>query len=114
APTIIVRTLFFCLLAFVSAPAFAQDSTGDIGGRVISARGSEPLALVQIQIEGSPFRTVTADDGTFHIMGIPAGKYVLQASIVGYYTVHEDFELTAGQNKTFEIVLASSNEKFTQ
>jgi len=108
-----VRTLFFCLLAFVAAPAFAQD-TGDISGKVISARGSEPLALVQIQIEGTPSRTVTADDGTFRIMAIPAGKYMLQASLVGYYTVHEEFELTAGQNKTFEIVLASSNEKFTQ
>jgi hypothetical protein len=109
-----VRTLFFCLLAFISAPAIAQDSTGDISGRVISARGSEPLALVQIEVQGAPFRTVTAEDGTFHIAAIPAGKYVLQASIVGYYTVREDFELTAGQNKTFEIVLASSNEKFTQ
>jgi hypothetical protein len=108
-----VRTLFFCLLAFVAVPVFAQD-TGDIGGRVISARGSEPLALVQVQIEGTPSRTVTAEDGTFRIMGIPAGKYMLQASLVGYYTVHEEFELTAGQNKTFEIVLASSNEKFTQ
>ena len=42
-----------------------------------------------------------------------AGSYVLAASAVGYYLVRQDFTLAAGEAKSFEIVLTSSNETRT-
>jgi Carboxypeptidase regulatory-like domain len=57
---------------------------------VVSGRDNEPLALVQVELSGTPFSAVTAADGTFRITGVPAGAYVLQASSVGYRMVRQD------------------------
>src|SRR5262245_50371551 len=105
--------LSLCAMLIASL-LFAQDSVGEASGRVISSRDKQPLALAQVQLEGTSFRGVTADDGTFRIPGVPAGKYVLQASIVGYYTVQEEFAVAAGESKIFEIVLTPSNARVTE
>src|SRR5262249_8716863 len=104
-------SLYVLLIASLAA---AQDSAGRAGGRVISSRDKQPLALAQIQLEGTSFRAVTGDDGLFRIAGLPPGQYVLQASVVGYYAVREEFALAAGESKEFEIVLTPSNTRVTE
>src|SRR5262245_38574035 len=107
-------TLCFCAILAIGLPAWAQDSTGEVSGRVVSSRGNEPLALVQAQLEGTSLRAVTSNDGTFRITGVAAGQYTLQAAIVGYYTLHQEFSLGLGEIKTFEIVLTPSNARLTE
>jgi hypothetical protein len=106
--------LYLCIIFIASISAAAQDPSGEVNGRVVSSRGNEPLALVQTQLAGTSFRVVTSSDGTFRIMGVPAGQYTLQASIVGYYTLHQDFALASGETKNFEIVLTPLNARITQ
>ena len=100
------------ILGLISIPGFAQQN-GEVNGRVISSRDNEPLSLVQIQIQGTPFRAVTGDDGKFRIPDVPPGAYVLQVSTVGYYVLREDFVVAAGGVKTFDIILAASNSTIT-
>src|SRR5215471_5331401 len=102
-----------CLLLIASFTA-TQESVGEVSGRIVSSRDKQPLALAQVELEGTTFRSVTTDDGSFRIPSVPSGQYVLQASIVGYYTVHEEFALSAGQTKDFEIVLTPSNTRVTE
>jgi len=87
--------------------------TGDVSGRVVSSRDNQPLALVQVQLQGTSLRAVTAEDGKFHIAGVMPGMYVLQASTVGYYVLRQDFVLAAGETKDFDVILASSNSTLT-
>ena len=101
------------ILMLAAASAAAQDRPGEVSGRVVSARDNEPLALVQVELAGTPFTAVTADDGTFRITGVPAGAYVLQASSVGYRMIHQDFTLASGGTKRFEVALTSSNSTLT-
>jgi len=91
-------------LLFISTSVYAQDN-GDITGRVISWRDNQPLALVQIALRGTSYRTVTADDGTFRIAGVGPGSYVLQASTVGYYVLTQEFIVSPGETKNLEVVL---------
>jgi len=108
--------LLLCLWAVFGAArsAIAQDGTGEVSGRVANSRDNEALALVQVRLSGTPFRTVTGQDGTFRIVGVPAGSYVLQTAAVGYYSIHEDFVLIAGEAKVFDVVLTSSTGKRTE
>src|SRR5436190_23470773 len=69
----------------------AQERLGEVSGRVVSSRDNEPLALVQVELAGTPFTGVTASDGTFRLTGVPAGTYALQAASVGYRIVRQDF-----------------------
>ena len=110
------RLVAICLgvILLASLAASAQDSIGEISGRVVSSRGNEPVALVQAQLEGTSLRAVTSDDGTFRITAVPAGQYTLVTAVVGYYTLRQDFSLGTGESKTFEIVLTPSNARLTQ
>ncbi len=108
----IVTTITFGLVV-ASVCGFAQQGTGDISGRVVNSRDSEPLALVQVELVGMSIRTVTAADGTFHLSAITPGNYVLQAATVGYYSNRVEFALVAGEAKIVEIVLTSSTGKRT-
>jgi hypothetical protein len=106
--------LALCVLLVAAVSVVAQDSGGEVSGRVVSSRDNQPLALVEILIQGTSFRSVTTDDGSFRITGVPAGQRVLQASLVGYYTVRQEFDLPTGETKSFEIVLTPSNAKVTE
>jgi len=100
------------LFIFVSLSAWAQDG-GDIAGRVLNWKDNEPLARVQIQLQGTALRAVTDDDGKFRIAGVMPGTYVLQASTVGYYVLRQEVVLAAGDSKNLDIVLVSSNSTVT-
>ncbi|MBI4873298.1 MAG: TonB-dependent receptor [Acidobacteria bacterium] len=98
---------------FAVAAVFAQDQGGEVRGRVVASRDSEPLALVQVQLSDTPLRAVTGDDGTFRIPAVPAGNYELRVSTVGYHLVRQEFALAAGEIKSFDVVLTSSTARRT-
>ena len=106
---------FRWVLAFLlaSIAAVAQEDVGEVRGRVVDSRGSEALALVQVQISDTDFAAVTGDDGSFRIPGVPPGSYVLQAVTVGYHMVLQEFTLAAGETKNFDVVLTSSTARRT-
>ena len=112
-----MRKCFLFLFFLTSLIAFGQADTGEIHGRVVSARVNEALGLVQVQLQdpssdtNTAFRAVTFADGTFEIAGVPPGSYILQTTTVGYYLLRQEFTLAAGESKTFDIVLSSSMDQ---
>lgn len=100
----------------MSIPCIAQEpqaSTAQITGHVINARDNEPMALVQIELSGTMFRTVSADDGAFQITGVPPGDYLLQSTTVNFYPVRTPITLVAGEVRNIDVVLASSSAKLS-
>jgi hypothetical protein len=101
-------------LFFGTITAFAQPpEPGEVRGRVVSSRDGQPLGLVQVVLRDTSFRAVTGDDGTFRIPGVPAGKYTLQTSVVGYQLNRQEFTLGTGEGKSFDVVLTSSTAQRT-
>ena len=98
------RLLTFACFA-LALRAYAQ-TTGEVIGSVVDARGGEALARVEILLGGGPYRTTTGDDGKFRLPGLAPGDYVLNASTVGYHLVRKPFHLDAGGTVDFEIVLS--------
>ena len=73
-------TLLIALLV-ASAPA---DKTGSIYGVVSDMETKDPLAYANIVIIGTRMGGMTLTDGTYRIVGVPAGTYTLKAMMMGY------------------------------
>ena len=81
----IVRRLFLLLAGavFCAAASFnslgAQQPTGTITGQVIDSATRQPIAGANVVVEGTRLGTITRDDGTFTIAGVPAGTHRVRA-----------------------------------
>ena len=93
-----LRLLVFGALALMS-PAQAQTS-GEVRGSVVDARGGEALAKVEILLGSGGYRTTTDSTGHFVLKEVAPGDYVLNVSTVGYHLIKKAFHLDAVDNKT--------------
>ena len=56
-------------------PGVLHAQTGAVEGRVVNAETGEALADVQVSLLDTELGTISADDGTFRIEGVPAGGH---------------------------------------
>ncbi|HEY2956574.1 MAG TPA: TonB-dependent receptor [Candidatus Eisenbacteria bacterium] len=69
-------------VALASAPAWSG-TTGKLAGRVLDEK-NQPLAGVNVRVEGQPLGAISDDGGNYFIIGIPAATYVVRANLMGY------------------------------
>ena len=74
----------------------AQEPTGTITGQVLDSATQQPIAGVNVFVEGTRLGTITRDDGTFTIGGVPAGSHTVRARRIGYGSVPLVVDVTAG------------------
>ncbi len=85
-PKILIWLVLVSSMFVLQYDAIAQ-TTGKIKGHVKDAKTGEPLAGVNILIEGT-FSGAAADmNGDFYILNVPPGKYILRAQMIGYKIV---------------------------
>ena len=82
----LVAGAVLCAAAFFN-PIGAQQPTGTITGQVIDSATRQPLAGVNVVVEGTRLGAVTRDDGSFTIVGVPAGTHTVRARRIGYGSV---------------------------
>ncbi len=68
-------------------PVGAQQPTGTITGQAIDSATRQPLVGVNVVVEGTGLGAITREDGTFAIVGVPAGTHTLRARRIGYASV---------------------------
>ncbi|MQA92215.1 MAG: outer membrane beta-barrel protein [Gemmatimonas sp.] len=61
-----------------------SSSEGRIIGQVISAQTAQPLASVQVQVEGTDRGTLTDAGGRFILSGVPARSHSISAQTLGF------------------------------
>jgi len=66
---------------------FAQAPTQTVRGQLIDAETQQPLAGANVQLLELDRVAVTDSIGRFALKGVPAGRYRLQASYLGYETL---------------------------
>ena len=89
--TIMRRTSLALVMAW-PATAIAQNppvqqATGMIAGVVRDRDTKQPIEGVQVFVQGGAYGTTTKANGTYTILGVPAGTYTVVARIVGYSPV---------------------------
>jgi TonB-linked SusC/RagA family outer membrane protein len=79
------RVLCFLALALLASPSFSfAQSSGTIRGRIADAATGAPLEGVQVSVDGTRLGAQTGTDGTYTIVGVPAGARLVSARRVGY------------------------------
>ncbi|MBN1396543.1 MAG: SusC/RagA family TonB-linked outer membrane protein [Bacteroidetes bacterium] len=96
--------LLLCTL-LVSTIVVAQAQTGDIRGTVLNASTNEPLIGANIVLQGTMRGAATDFDGAYSIKDIPEGKYTVVARFIGYLTMKQTVEVTAGQTAEVNFLL---------
>jgi TonB-linked SusC/RagA family outer membrane protein len=94
-PILLLAGAIFCAAAALN-PLGAQQPTGIITGQVIDSATRQPLAGVNVVVEGTRLGTITRDDGTFTIGGVPAGTHTVRARRIGYGSVPIVVNVTDG------------------
>jgi hypothetical protein len=83
---VIALVLIFNNNGFASGdntPATAN-TKASISGKVVDIKTGEPLAGVNVSVEGTDFKAYSDLDGTFTINSIDAGNYNLILSLISY------------------------------
>src|SRR5436305_12612720 len=83
------------------APAFAQQTTGSVTGRVVDQQGSAvPGATVTAKSPSTGFTRTEASDaeGLYRLAALPVGIYEVTAELSGFQTVSKkDVEVNGSQ-----------------
>ena len=106
---VVVRRLFATLFVGLawSAQLGAQVPTGNVSGRVVEATSQQPLVGVSVVVVGTQLGAVTRTDGSFLIVGVPAGVQQLRASRIGFAPQDQSVSVTAGGTATVQFALQS-------
>jgi hypothetical protein len=92
------------ILLLTYSDAAAQDSRSVLSGTVSTASG-EPLASAQIIIVGTQIHGLTQQNGSFRIVGIPAGNQTVRVQHLGYRVAEATITLPAGETTNIAVRL---------
>lgn len=74
-------------LAFLCALGIYAQDTGSVKGTIVDLEANnEPLLFANISLDNTNWKTQTNFNGNFELLDIPAGKYELKISFLGYET----------------------------
>lgn len=96
----VLLTHLVCL-AEEAPDARRQPSDAHLTGHVVDARTGEHLAYATVALEGTTLGMATDATGHYFLKNLPAGRFTLTASSVGYRTARRQVEVVAG--KTLEV-----------
>jgi iron complex outermembrane recepter protein len=110
----ISQHMFFLLfIAGIASRAQAQPATGNIRGHMQSETG-EALAGITIRLENTSYGTATDKQGDFDIKNIPAGRYTLLASGIGYEDSRQEISVKPGETIFLRYQLNSKTSELSE
>jgi outer membrane receptor protein involved in Fe transport len=104
------RLVFYVgVMMLLVLSTLSAQTAGKISGAITDAETGEPLIGCNVIIAGTKLGTATDVDGSFFILNIPAGKYDVQASIIGYdKMVEHDVIVNSGRTTTVNFKIKST------
>jgi hypothetical protein len=103
-----ISFLFIVLFLVVNFSTGIAGTTGKIAGVVTDAQSGEPLAGVNVFLEGTSLGAATDVDGTYFIINIPPGRYTVKVIYVGYAEVSiADVQVNTDLTTTVDVLLQS-------
>lgn len=107
-----ISIVLFCFLSY-STQLLALDNQATIKGKVSNALG-EPVADINITLQGTKYGSATNSNGYYEISGVPAGEYVFVASGIGYQSQQRSIAIEKGETLNINVTLSDSKEELQQ
>jgi TonB-linked SusC/RagA family outer membrane protein len=95
-----------------ATPVWSQRAV--ITGRVTDAESNAGVVAAQVRVPGTTFGTLTHTDGTFRLVGVPAGAVTLQALRLGYLELTKTITVPDSGTVTVEFALSASKVQLDQ
>lgn len=104
-----LRLLFILLM--LSTAAYSQANLfGTLSGVIVDQSTKETIIGANVLIVGTELGTSTDFDGFFALNNVPAGKYTVQISYIGYENITiSDVEIKAGEKFNLDVVMSSGS-----
>ena len=97
------------LILAMAAAAAAQENTGRIAGTVTEEGSGQPLAGVQVYLDGTTLGTLTSNEGRFVMANLRPGSYTVMAQIIGHAQGRQPgVAVAAGQTVTVDFKLRTA------
>ncbi|MFA6617766.1 MAG: TonB-dependent receptor [Candidatus Neomarinimicrobiota bacterium] len=118
------KSILQILLLGIAGMATALAAT--VSGFISNYNDGEPIHYANVFLENTSIGAVSNSDGYYIILDVPAGKYTLVASVIGYKLekreievtasarVKEHFDLETEQIQLQEVIVSAEREKFKQ
>jgi iron complex outermembrane receptor protein len=75
--------------------------TGMLSGKVMDAQSKEPLTRASVYVYEAKVGAVTDNAGMYRIQNLPAGKFLVEVSYLGYSSATETIEINGNVQKDF-------------
>jgi hypothetical protein len=95
------------------ARAAPAPRAGTIAGRVVDGETGEPIADVQVRLEGTTRSLVTDKEGRFEIADVDEGTHALSVSMVGYALARRQVIVGPAQPEELVVPLARGTGAYT-
>lgn len=103
--TTLVSILFFAVAA--------NAQNGQLKGVIRTSDGG-PAAYVNVQLKEIKKGTITLEDGSYSLPGIPDGKYTLIVSFVGLQTIQKPVTVTNGETNNLDFTLIENENQLAE
>ncbi len=104
-----IHLIFFVLFAVLDISAQSQQ-TSQFSGKITNAR-SAPVPGSTVYLLNTNEGAVSDEQGNFSFNNLPAGKYVMQVSAVGYATIYKDIAIGGAANESLNIQLIDAGQQ---
>lgn len=82
---------------------------GTIEGTVTTEGTDDPIAGVNIVIQGTTIGASTNATGEYIIRSVPAGNHVLEARFIGFEVIQKNIQVVSGETLTIDFELSESS-----
>lgn len=98
---------FVCVLVLLASPsgAQAQEATAQVTGRVTDAETGAGVPGAVVHVEDPRRHEVTHEDGRYHLLRLPPGRYTLSFEHLGYRGAVREVTLAAGEAAIVDVAL---------
>lgn len=104
---LLFMTGVFCLIGF-----FARSQKSEIHGVVLDEVSSVPFA--NVYLEGTSLGTSSDENGRYALKNIPAGKYNLKVSVLGYRPFSKNIIVGSNKKLNIPVLLIASSEQLEE